>query len=92
MTEHDREEEVEDYGDPGITSKDAPVPRWLIWCYILLPIWGFFWLYLYWNGSHGWLDRGYWRQLEIAANTTFPIKNVSNPPQDPNREKKTPDP
>jgi hypothetical protein len=73
------EDEIEEYGDPGISSKDAPVPRWLIFTYCILPIWGFFWLYMYWNGAHGWIDRGYWHELEIAANTTFPHKNMDNP-------------
>jgi hypothetical protein len=73
--EHD-EEHVEVYGDSGIVSKDAPIPRWLIWSYILLPIWGFISLYYFCNGSHGWLDRGYWNQLQKAALTTFPTENL----------------
>lgn len=66
------EEEVELYGDEGIASKDTPVPRWLILTYITLPIWGIITFILFWNGSVGWLDRGYWKELQIAANTTFP--------------------
>ncbi|MFV0339202.1 MAG: hypothetical protein ACK5MA_01030 [Parachlamydiaceae bacterium] len=66
--------ETEFYGDPGIESNNAKIPRWLIWTYLILPIWGLFSLYYYWNGSHGWLDRGYWEQLQRAANTTFPTK------------------
>lgn len=65
------EDEIEKYGDPGITSRDAKVPRWLIWSYILLPILGAVILYKYWNGSEGYLDRGYWQQLQRAANTTY---------------------
>lgn len=65
-------EEIEVYGDEGIESKDAPVPKWLIWTYITLPIWGVITFYLFWNGSQGWLDRGYWQQLQIASKTTFP--------------------
>jgi len=53
-------------------SKDIAVPRWLILTYIILPIWGVFALVYYINGTTGWLDRGYWQQLQIAANTTFP--------------------
>lgn len=64
------EDEIETYGDEGITSKDAPVPTWLKLTYIILPIWGVLALWLYWNGSAGWLDRGYWQQLQKAANTT----------------------
>lgn len=66
MSDHD----TEFYGDPGIASNDAQIPKWLKWVYFTLPIWGLITLYLYWNGSHGWLDRGYWHQLQKAANTT----------------------
>jgi hypothetical protein len=68
-------DEIELYGDPGIASYDAKVSWFLLGTYLVLPIWGFFALYYYWNGSVGWLDRGYWRQLQIAANTTFPSEN-----------------
>ncbi len=71
--------DIEDYGDEGIASADAKVPGWLKWSYIILPIWGFIWLFLYWNGSVGWLDRGYWQQLERAANTTRPSMDMDNP-------------
>ena len=72
-------DEVEYYGDPGIASKDATVPKWLKWVYATLPFWGILTLYLYWNGSHGWLDRGYWKQLQEAANTTYPRVNINDP-------------
>ena len=65
-------EEIEEYGDQYIASAGAKVPRWLLWSYGILVIWGFIWFSLYWNGVTGWLDRGYWFQLEKAANTTFP--------------------
>ena len=65
-------DELEDYGDTGIQSKNTPVPRWLLATYLILPIWGIISFCLYWNGSEGWLDRGYWRELQQAANTTFP--------------------
>lgn len=68
-------DEVEYYGDPGIASKDATVPKWLKWVYVTLPFVGILTFYLYWNGSQGWLDRGYWQQLQTAANTTFPFVN-----------------
>jgi hypothetical protein len=64
------DDDTEFYGDPGIASMDARIPSWLKWVYVTLPIWGLISLYLYWNGSHGWLDRGYWQQLQKAANTT----------------------
>lgn len=71
------DEEIETYGDPKIASKDLPVPKWLIISYIILPFIGLFTLFFYWNGSHGWLDRGYWQQLQRAANTTFPQKTAN---------------
>lgn len=71
----DQEQEVEEYGDEYIRSYDAKVPKFLIWTYILLPIWGIVTLYVFWNGSIGWFDRGAWQQLQIAANTTFPTEN-----------------
>ncbi len=71
--------EVEYYGDPSIESYDAPVPTFLKWTYITLPIWGILVFYLYWNGSWGWLDRGYWRQLQNAAKTTYPIVHFDTP-------------
>lgn len=68
---HDEHEDLDRYAE-GITSAHAPVPKWLIWNYIFWPIFGLFWLYFFWNGSYGWLDRGYWSELQRAANTTFP--------------------
>jgi hypothetical protein len=74
MSEQD-EDHIEEYGDAYITSKDAKVPRWLILIFLILPFWGIYTFAVYWNGSEGWLDRGYWHQLQIAANTTFPQIN-----------------
>lgn len=65
------DEELDVYGDTGIESKNAKIPFFLKVLYITLPLWGFFSLYLYWNGSHGWLDRGYWHELQKAANTLY---------------------
>lgn len=62
-------------------SGHAPVPRWLIVNYIFWPIFGLVWFYLFWNGSYGWLDRGYWKELQEAANTTIPFENASLPPK-----------
>ena len=73
------DDEIEEYGDQYISSKDAKVPGFLKWTYILCPIWGVVWLFYFCNGSYGWLDRGYWNSLQRAANTTFPSENVDNP-------------
>lgn len=80
MDEHTRQE-ADPYGDEQIASFDKKVPAWLIWSYIFWIVWGIIWFFLYWNGTWGWLDRGYWEQLQRAANTTFPIINQNNPPQ-----------
>ncbi len=73
--EHD--EELEFFtNDPQIASKDAPVPTWLKFFYITLPIWGFISFSLFWNGTHGWVDSGHWNQLQKAALTTFPTETI----------------
>lgn len=75
-------EELEIYGDSGIESKHGgKIPIALKFFYITLPIWGIIVWFIYWNGAHGWLDRGYWFELEKAANTTFPIKNQNESPK-----------
>lgn len=65
--------DIEYYGDQGIESKDAPVPMWLKVNYIVWILFGFVWFYYFWNGSYGWLDRGYWNELQRAANTVYPF-------------------
>lgn len=71
----DKDDNIEEYGDSLIASKDAPVPRWLIYSYLFWILFGLFWFYYFWNGSYGWLDRGYWQELQRAAGTTFPFAN-----------------
>lgn len=63
--------EFEFYSDEGISSADARFPRWLMFTYVVLPVWGFCTLFYYFNGSHGWLDPSYWNQLQKAALTTY---------------------
>lgn len=63
-------------GDAIIPSKETNIPKWLIWTYIVLPIWGVITFFIFWNGSHGWLDRGYWNELQKASNTTYPQRNM----------------
>lgn len=67
---------VEFYGDPGISSFEGKkIPLFLLLTYMLLPIWGIITWYYFWNGSIGLMDPGYWKELQVAANTTFPIEN-----------------
>ncbi len=87
--------EIELYGDPGIATFDAKVPKFLIATYLVLPFWGLAALYYFWNGSIGWFDRGYWHELQIAANTTFPIENQNmmfDPNELPDSEEVSPTP
>ena len=66
---------VDEYGDHEVQEyANTPVPTFLKWVYVILPIWGALWFYLYWDGSTGWLDRGYWSELEAAANTTMEVE------------------
>ena len=51
-------------------SNDASVPAWLKLTYLVLPIWGLIFLWYFFNGTHGWLDRGAWQALQQAAKTT----------------------
>jgi hypothetical protein len=73
MEDREEQSELELYGEPGIASRDAPVPTWLKINYIFWIMWGFVWFYCFWNGSWGWLDRGYWQELQRAAGTVYPF-------------------
>lgn len=83
------EGEQEFYGDTGISSFDAKVPKFLKAAYLFWPLWGIVSLCYFWNGSCGWLDRGYWHELQIAANTTFPIENQNMLPQNQPADQET---
>lgn len=85
--EHDVEEK-EEYGDTGIVSHNAPIPRWLKINYIFWIIFGLCWFLYFWNGSRGWLDRGYWQDLQRAAQTTYPFDNEAYEGQRGNRDSK----
>lgn len=70
------ENEIELYGDPRIASRVGKVSIVFKIFYLFVLLWGLSCLFLFWNGATGWLDRGYWFQLEQAANTTFPFRNA----------------
>lgn len=66
------------YDDVEIPSNDAPVHPLLKFNYILWIVVGLAVGVLYWNGSWGWLDRGYWQDLQRAAYTTFPFPETKD--------------
>lgn len=76
MTNDEEDQEIHVYAE-GIVSLNAPVPTRLLVLYFVLPIWGIITFFLFWNGSWGWLDRGYWSELQKAANTTSPYINIT---------------
>lgn len=73
----DEPHELDHYAE-NITSAHGKVPKRLLILYGVLPIWGIITFIIFWNGSWGWLDRGYWNQLQRAANTTYPYINTSS--------------
>ncbi len=67
------EDELHEYS--GGEIKELPpsktkIPTFLKWTYVILPIWGVITWFYFIDGSRGWLDRGYWQQLQQAAQTT----------------------
>jgi len=74
--------DVDEYaGGDLLEHSKTPIPKWLKWSYWILPVVGLIWLWYFWGGSRGWLDRGHWYGLEEAARTTFPLEEVT--PSDP---------
>ena len=71
-----KNDETEFYGDEGIASNNAPIPKWLKFNYVFWILWGVVWFYFFWNGSTGWLDRGYWNELQRAASTVYPFNTM----------------
>lgn len=69
----DEDSHAEFYGDSGVASKNEKMPRWLKYSNWFFVFFGIVWLFFFWNGSYGWLDRGYWSELQRAANTTYPF-------------------
>ena len=52
-------------------SGERRMSYWLLIPFILIVVWGVWALWAYWDGASGAVDRGYWRKLQRAANTTF---------------------
>jgi hypothetical protein len=80
--DHPEQDHLELYGDDQIASYHGIIPNWLKFQYVLWIIWGIIWFALYWNGSWGYLDRGYWQELQRAANTKFPMITTSLNPKE----------
>jgi hypothetical protein len=67
------DEETASYADGEILElKQSKIPRWLKWVYLIVPLVGLLWLGYFWQGSRGQLDRGHWKALQQAAETTKP--------------------
>lgn len=66
----DPHDEIHHYADGKITERaNGPLPTALRIMYLIVLLWGVWALYTYWNGSHGFLDRGGWQELQEFANT-----------------------
>ena len=55
-------------------TEENRIPLFLHITYIVVIIGGLCAFFAYWNGSHGFLDRGYWQPLQKAAYTTYPFE------------------
>lgn len=55
-------------------TEENRIPIFLHVTYILVFVLGLWAFIVYWNGSHGFLDRGYWGALQKAAYTTYPFE------------------
>jgi hypothetical protein len=82
----ENEEDVFNYGDERIASAHNKVSPFLKAVYIIMPIWGIIWWFLYWNGTSGWLDRGYWQQLQRANSSAYPFINFNDQVSEENPE------
>lgn len=80
MSERHKDSGLEMYAE-GIASADAPVAMWLKVSYVVWIVVGIVGFALYWNGSWGWLDRGYWEELQRAADTTYPFRQIEPTPE-----------
>jgi hypothetical protein len=70
MTQETNPEEIKEIPP----SNDAGVPLILWITYVVVLVIGIVAFFLFWNGSSGWFDRGYWKELQEAARTTYPFE------------------
>jgi hypothetical protein len=63
---------LEEYSSEEARDLNMPVPLFLKVTYVVVLAVCIFWAVYFWGGSRGYFDRGRWRQLEVAAQTTTP--------------------
>ncbi len=76
-----KEKLIVKFGDEGDEIEEyicTPIPRVFKLISLVVFIWGAYWFYSYSSGSTGWLDRGYWQELERAANTRLWEKAIDD--------------
>ncbi|SCA62940.1 hypothetical protein SCG7086_AG_00050 [Chlamydiales bacterium SCGC AG-110-P3] len=62
---------IAEYGEHEVEElEDTPVPLFLKIMYVFITFVGLAALATFWNGSAGYFDRGYWKELQVAAGTT----------------------
>lgn len=67
MSTNDHEPHLHEGG--LIQEYSRPIPMWLKMMYVVLPILGIWILFMYWNGSWGFMDPGTWQSLQEASCT-----------------------
>jgi len=55
-------------------TEERNVPKFLYVVYAVVLVIGILGFFFFWNGSKGWLDRGFWQGLQKAADTTAPYQ------------------
>jgi len=58
------------------STQEFKIPKFLIMTYVVVGLIGIGGYFLYWNGSSGWFDRGYWKKLQEAAQTRYPYEKT----------------
>ena len=53
-------------------TEERKIPVFLYIVYIVVLVGGIWAFCAFWTGSKGWLDRGFWHELQKAASTTAP--------------------
>ena len=73
-------EELDVYAGGEINEiKDTPIPWYIKWLSLILPLWGVIWFFYFNDGSTGWVDRGAWDDLQKAAQTKNSQLKINKP-------------